>query len=106
LTTAGWGKGDRAELCRDRGWEILLRLASFGRSLITMWVRWNGAEIVLMVVLGRVEGLEWNDLRNDGLRIDLCGVELSNIGLGDFLLLAVRIENRRAALRAAVGPGS
>src|SRR6476646_1567504 len=60
-------------------------------------------EVVLMVGLGWVEGLEGNDLGNDGLRIDLCGVELGNVGLGNFLLLAVRIENRRAVLRAVVG---
>src|ERR1700676_1266960 len=59
-------------------------------------------EVVLVVVLGGVEGLEGDDLRDDGLRINFCSVELRDISFGDFLLPLVRIENGRAVLRAVI----
>jgi len=59
-------------------------------------------EVVLVVVLGGVEGLQRDNLSDDGLRIDLCRVELRDISFGDFLLSLIRIENGRAVLRAVV----
>ena len=59
-------------------------------------------EVVLVVILGGVEGLERDDLGDDELRINFCRVELRNVGFGDFLLLLVRIEDGRAILSAVV----
>src|SRR4029077_17696477 len=60
-------------------------------------------EVVLMVSLRWVEGLQRDNLGNDWLRINFCGIELSDVGFGDFSLLVVCVKNGRAVLRARVG---
>lgn len=59
-------------------------------------------QVVLVVVLGGVETLQRNDLCDDGLRINLRGAELGNIGFSDFLLFIAEIENRGAVLGTVV----
>src|SRR6202022_3771556 len=59
-------------------------------------------QVVLVIGLGRIESFQRPDLGHDRLLVDLCGVELRDIGLGDFLLLVAGGEDRRAILRARV----
>src|SRR5579864_6604309 len=60
-------------------------------------------EIVLVIILGGIKRLQRNDASDDRLRVDFSGVELGDVGFGDFLLLGSSVENRRAILRAVVG---
>jgi len=58
--------------------------------------------VVLVVVLAGVEGVQGDDLGDDGAWEDMCGIELANVGCGDFLLLIVGIENCRTIAGANV----
>src|SRR5689334_19376174 len=61
-------------------------------------------EVVLMIVLGAVEGFERDDLGDDGVGEGLgCG-ELVHVSLGDALLVGSFKEDRRAILGADVRP--
>src|SRR5882672_5898425 len=60
-------------------------------------------QVVLVIVLRRIERLQRADLGHDRLLVDLGGVELGDIGLRHLLLLVIGGEDRRAILRAGVG---
>src|ERR1035441_3100525 len=49
--------------------------------------------VVLMVGLGVVKALQWDNLGNDGLGEDVCGIKLSDVRLADFVLLVIRIKD-------------
>src|SRR6266852_7169771 len=55
-----------------------------------------------MVALSRVESLEWLDFRDDGPGVDLCSIELCDVGQSDALLLRNGIKDRGAVLGAGV----
>jgi hypothetical protein len=61
-------------------------------------------EKVLMVSFGRKKTFERNHLRNDWLGEYLCLIELSDVRISDLFLIRIRIEDRRAVLRARIGP--
>ena len=58
--------------------------------------------IVLVIGLGRIEGLQGNDLGRDRALVDPGFVELCDVRLGNPLLLVGAIENGRTILRAQV----
>src|SRR2546426_8142946 len=62
------------------------------------------AEIAAVVLLGGVELRERGDLGHDGVVPDLPHLELLDHLLGDGALLGAVVEDRRAVLRARVGP--
>src|SRR5271163_1221987 len=83
--------------------QILLKLFQFRQvvvddvGLIRMQL-----QVVLMVVLGRVEAAEWNYLGNDRPRECVLLIELRDVVIGHLLLRVVRIENRRPVLRPGI----
>ena len=58
--------------------------------------------VVLVVVLGAVEGFERDDLRDDAVLPGVGGVELRDVGLGDALLVVVGVEDGGAVGGAGV----
>src|SRR6266536_5175102 len=58
--------------------------------------------IVLVICLCRIESLQRHDLGHDRSRKNPGLVELSDVGLGDALLLLILVKNRRSVLRALV----
>jgi hypothetical protein len=59
--------------------------------------------IILMVVFGAIESLEWNDLGHDGLRKNFGLIKLFYVGSGDSPLILACEENDGTILRAGVG---
>ena len=59
--------------------------------------------VVLVVVLGAVEGFEGNDLGDDAVLPGVGGVELCDVGFGDALLVVVGVEDGGAVGGAGVG---
>src|SRR5207247_6663415 len=57
-------------------------------------------EVILMVILGLIELVERRNFGGDGLRERLRRGELRDVALRELLLFGVRIEDRRAVLRA------
>ena len=60
-------------------------------------------DIILLVILGFIEGFERADLGDDWPRENFGLIELSNVGLCNSLLLFVAVKNGRAILSAGVG---
>src|SRR5271170_7375145 len=56
-----------------------------------------------MIIFGRIEAGEWLTLGDDRRLEDVCLIKLSEISLGDPLLVVVGEENGRAVRSAAVG---
>src|SRR6266852_1182370 len=83
--------------------KILFQIFQFGKVVVDD-VRIVGIilEVILMVVLGGIESLEGLDLRDDRPGVDLCSVELRDVGLRDALLLRAAVEDRGAVLGASV----
>ena len=59
-------------------------------------------EVVLMVAFGVVEGRSGDEFGDDRLLVELCFVELGDIGGCDFLLIVVCVEDGGAILSADV----
>src|SRR6516165_9542489 len=74
------------------------------RRIVVYDVRVVGmmSSIVLMVSLGRIEGLQWNDLGYDRAREDLGFCQLRNIGLGNSFLFVLCVEEHRTILAAHI----
>src|SRR5262249_40855818 len=60
--------------------------------------------VVLVILLGGKERLEWFERRNDRTRKGFGGGQFLDRRLGGPLLIVVRVEHRRAILRSHVGP--
>src|SRR5258708_23172859 len=55
-----------------------------------------------MIVFRLIKRGKRNNLRCDGMVIKLCRVNLRDIGFRNFLLLGIRIKNRRTKLRTDI----
>src|ERR1044072_3133547 len=83
--------------------EELAELRDLGRDDgAAVGLRGVPLEVVLMVVLGRVELVEWHDLCDDGRVPHARGRHLCDDLLGRLALLGAMVEDRRAVLRAHV----
>src|SRR4026208_1331178 len=60
-------------------------------------------EIILMISLRVVEGLQWRYLSDNRSIKNFRPIKLFDVGLGNFLLLLIGVEDRRTVLRTAVG---
>ena len=60
--------------------------------------------IILVISLGGIKGLQWDDLSHNRAGENLGPLQLRDVRLGDSLLLVAAIENRRAILAARVRP--
>src|ERR1044072_8438810 len=83
--------------------EELAELRDLGRDDgAAVGLRGVPLEVVLMVVLGRVELVEWNDLCDEGRVTHARCIHLCDDLLGRLALLGAMVEDRRAVLRAHV----
>src|SRR5205085_5640715 len=83
--------------------EELAELRDLGRDDgAAVWLRGILLEVVLMVVLGRVESVERRDLGHDGRVPYMRAVHLGDDLLGRLALLGAVVEDGRAILRANV----
>src|SRR5437879_11960485 len=82
-------------------WKILFQIFQLGQVVVDdVGIIEIVLEEILMVALSRVESLEGLDFRDDGPGVDLCSIELRDVGLSDALLLRNGGEDCGAGLGA------
>src|SRR5437867_6253965 len=81
-------------LSLEQVWKLLSEVVDL-RQIVVHDVRLIGmlGEIILMVVLGFVESFQRNHLCHNRTSEDFRSIELIDVGIGDTLLLVVRIED-------------
>src|SRR5919202_3365814 len=98
-----WPPGSNGGTALEPAEVLGTKLGHFGRDHdLAIWLPLVALEVLLMVVLGTIEGVERHHFRYDGRIPKVCRVQLLDHRFGDALLFGGVVEDRRAVLRPNV----